>query len=98
MRNQAEIEESIRNNLSIVFGKAESVDRVAFLEKYNRMLDYATTVSQPFLSPETIRYQSTLLYASLIFISLSLFHLPNIQIVANAVSVNRRLLVGPGHF
>ena len=50
-------------------------------------------MSEPFLTPETIRYQSTLLYVSLIFVSVSLFQLGNIKIGENLVSVNRRLLV-----
>ena len=93
MRTQAEIEQSIRDNLPIIFARSESVDRRAFLEKYNALVDYATTVSQPFLTAETTRYQSILLYVSLIFVSVSLFQIGNVKIGESLVSVNRRFLV-----
>lgn len=93
MRTQAEIEHSIRENLPIIFGKSESVGLSTFVEKYNHLLDYATAVSEPFLRADTIRYQSILLYVSLIFISLSLFQFGTIKVFENVLSVNRQLLV-----
>lgn len=93
MRKQVEIEKSIRDSLPIIFGKSESIDRGTFLEKYNEFVDYAIAVSQPFLTAETIRYQSILISTSLIFVSVSLFQIDKFKIVESEVSVNHRFLV-----
>lgn len=93
MKTKAEIQELIRNNLPIVFGKTESVESDAFRKKYEAMIDYATAVSGPFLGTETIRYQSMLLYVSLLFLSVSLFRIANIKIGESAIAVDRKLLV-----
>ena len=93
MSTKAEIEQSIRNNLPIIFGDIDSVDRDAFRQKYDALVDYAATVSAPFLGAETIRYQSMLLYVSLLFLSVSLFRIGKIKIGESLVSVDAKLLV-----
>jgi hypothetical protein len=93
MSTKEEIEQSIRNNFSIIFGKSDPVDFGAFQRKYNALVDYAATVSAPFLGAETIRYQSMLLYVSVLFLSVSLFWIGRIRIGESLVSVDRNLLV-----
>jgi hypothetical protein len=93
MNTQAEIERSITSNLSLIFGESETVDYSAFRQKYNALVDYAAAVTAPFLGPETIRYQSMLLYLSALFISISLFRIPGLKIGDSVVSVDRKLLV-----
>lgn len=92
MRPQAEIEQSIRDNLPIFFGTAEAVDQGVFLEKYNELADHAAVVSEPFLRAETVRYQSILLYVSLLFLSVSIFRVKNLRISENALSVDSKFL------
>lgn len=93
LNTQAEIEQSVRSNLPIIFGQTDSVDRETFQQKYNALVDYATAVSAPILGPETIRYQSMLLYISLLFLSLRMFRIPQVKIGDQPVSVDSRLLV-----
>jgi hypothetical protein len=90
---KVELEKSIRDNFSIIFGLSESVARDVFLLKYNAFLDSAAAVSASVLGPETIRYQSMLLYVSAFFVSVSLFRLGKIKVFDNLISVDRRLLV-----
>jgi hypothetical protein len=93
MNTQAEIEQSITINLSLIFGESEAVDYSAFRQKYNALVDYAATVTAPFLGAETIRYQSMLLYLSALFISISLFRIGGVKIGDSVVSVDHKLLV-----
>jgi hypothetical protein len=93
VNTKAEIEQSIRNQLPIIFGEKDSVDRDAFLQKYNALVDYAAAVSAPFLGSETIRYQSMLLYVSLLFLAVRLFRIGQIKIGESPVPVDRNLLV-----
>ena len=93
MSTKAELEKSIRDNFSIIFGLSESVARDAFLLRYNAFLDSAAAVSASVLGPETIRYQSMLFYVSVLFVSVSLLRLGKIKVFDNLISVDRRLLV-----
>src|ERR1700722_10568087 len=93
MSTEAEIKQSIRNDLAILFGESEPTDLRVFREKYNRLVEYATAVSAPFLGPETIRYQSMLLYVSVLFLSISLFKLGGIKVFDTVLSVDHKLLV-----
>jgi len=93
MRAKEEIKESIRGNLPIVFGKVDPVDPKAFRERFSAAVDYLLAISEPFLKPETIRYQSILLYVTLIFLSLSLLRIGKVKIGEDVVSVDHRLLV-----
>jgi hypothetical protein len=93
MSTEAEIKQSIRNDLAILFGDSEPTDLRVFREKYNRLVEYATAVSAPFLGPETIRYQSMLLYVSVLFLSISLFKLGGIKVFDTVLSVDHKLLV-----
>jgi len=89
--DQQEIEQSIREEFPILFLHADTLDPEQYLEKRNQLIDYGVTVSQPFLSAETVRYQSILLYASLIFLSVSLLQIGKLKIGDELVAVDKRL-------
>src|SRR5215831_12037578 len=93
MKTQAEIEQSIRDNLPIIFGGKDSVERQAFKQKYDALVDYAASVSAPFLGPETVRYQSMLLYLSLIFLSLNLFKIGQIKFSEMLFNVDKKFVI-----
>jgi hypothetical protein len=93
MTTEAQIEQSIRSNLSLIFGDSEAVEYGAFRQKYNALVDYAAAVTAPFLGAETIRYQTMLLYLSLLFLSISLFKIGNVKIGDTVVSVDSKLIV-----
>jgi hypothetical protein len=87
------IEQSIRANCPIIFGDSDAVDTKAFKQKYDDLVDSAVTASAPFLGAETVRYQSMLLYFSLLLLAVSLFQIGQVKIGESVVSVDRRLLV-----
>jgi hypothetical protein len=93
MRTKEQIGQLIRNHLPMVFGDQDSVNRDKFREKYDALVDYAASVSAPFLGAETVRYQSMLLYVSLLFLSISLFRIGKVKIGEALISVDRKLLV-----
>lgn len=92
MTTQAAIEQSIRRNLPILFGNREPADDDAFLKRFDSLAEYAATVSEPFLRSETTRYQSILLYVSLVFVSIGLFGIGQITFGETLLFVDRRLL------
>jgi hypothetical protein len=75
MITQAEIEQSVRSNFPIIFGQSESVDTDVYLKKFRSLVNFAATATKPFMRAETTRYQSILLYVSLVFVSISLLEL-----------------------
>jgi hypothetical protein len=98
MHTQAEIEQSITEHLAIIFGGKDSVERQAFIQKYNALVGYVANVSAPFLGPETVRYQSMLLYFSLIFLMLNLFRVGQIKLSEILFAVDKRFLIFYGIF
>jgi len=92
MRTQADVEQSIRNQLPILFGKKSAVDTQRYLEKRKAVAEYATAVSEPFLNEQTLRYQSMLLYISLIFVSVHLLNIAKLKIEGQDITVDTRLL------
>jgi hypothetical protein len=91
MNTREEIEQSIRDNLPIIFGDRDAVDLATYRQKRDDLFSYGTAVSAPFLGTETIRYQSILLYSSLLYLSVNLFQLGQIKIFDTSVSVDSRL-------
>jgi hypothetical protein len=98
MHTQAEIEQSITKHLAILFGGNDSVESQAFIQKYNALVQYVANVSAPFLGPETVRYQSMLLYFSLIFLVLNLFRVGKIKLSEILFTVDKRFLIFYGIF
>lgn len=93
MATKDQIERSIRANCPIIFGDSYAVDIETFKPKYDALEDYASKVSAPFLGAETVRYQSLLLYFSLLVLAVTLFQIGSVKIGDSLVSVDRRLLV-----
>lgn len=93
LTTEAEIKDSLLQNLGLVLGESEAVASSTFRAKYNSLVDGAIAVSAPFLSPDTVRYQTMLLSLSIVFISLALFRIGHIKIADSPVSVDGRLLV-----
>ena len=92
-RTQADIERAFREHLPRVFGLRAREDRATFREKYVAFLDDVDRASAAFLSPETIRYQSSVLYASVLFVVVVLFRVGTIKIVDTSVAVDLTFLV-----
>jgi hypothetical protein len=92
-RDQAEIEKSIREQFPIAFGETAVVDAEVYRVKRNALVDYALAVTGPFLSAETVRYQSILLYVSLIFIALHLFKAVSFKLGEVTIVVDRGFLL-----
>jgi hypothetical protein len=68
MKTAEEIEQSIKDNLPILFGGANEIDPALVTEKQNAFIDYLITASAPSLSSETSRYQSIVLYGSVFLV------------------------------
>jgi hypothetical protein len=86
------IKDSLRDGLSTVLGRVNSVDQAEFIKRFQSLVDSAAARSAPILSAETVRYQGILLYASLILVSVVLFAVRTIKIGDAEVSVDRHLL------
>jgi hypothetical protein len=93
MRTQAEIENSITAALPILFGKADAVDESVFSGKFDSLLAAIGPIVGPFLSAETVRYQSILLASSVFLMSIVFFRWGYIKLLDNAVTVDRKVLV-----
>jgi len=93
MTTQSHIEHLVRSKLPIAFGKSEFFDPDSFENNLDPLVDYATKVSEPFLRPETIRYQSILLYVSFIFVSINLFSISKVKIGDSFVYADWKLLL-----
>lgn len=93
MHTKEEIEKTLRTQLPIIFGKKDAVDFVEFRKKYNELIDYALANTEPFLKAETVRYQSILLYTSLIFLSIKYLSILKIKIDSVEVEVSAKLLI-----
>ena len=93
MHTQGDIEASIRGALSIIFGKSESVDPQDFRSKFAGLVDFATNASEPILKPETLRYQSILIYWTLILLTLHYFRVGKFKIADAILDVDRRLFL-----
>jgi hypothetical protein len=92
MRSQAEIEKSIRGSLPILFRTADAVDGSKLREKYNELVDHAAAVSEPFLRAETVRYQSILLYVSLLFLAVRVFRVSHLIQSGNEIPLDGKFL------
>ena len=93
MRAQSDIEMSIREHLPVLFGKTAVVSGDEYNEKLEDLIEHASSASEPFLGAETLRYQSILLYASLILASVNIFKLSKVKIGDSFVSVDKHLLL-----
>jgi len=91
MSTKQQIENTARVCCPLVFWNPYAVPEREFLQKYDALADSAAGASASFLSPDAIRYQSLLLYSSLIFLSVSLFKFNTVKILENSVAVDRRL-------
>jgi hypothetical protein len=89
---QADIERSLREHLPRVFGLSARKDRAAFREKYVAFLDDVERASAAFLSAETLRYQSSVLYASVLFVAVVLFRIGTFKIADTSVAVDLTFL------
>jgi len=87
------IENSLREALSIVLGRVNSVDRAEFNTRFQLLVDSAVARSSPVLGVETVRYQGILLYASLIFLSVPLFAVRTIKFGDAPITVDGHLLL-----
>src|SRR5262245_43419803 len=92
-RAEAEIERLIREEFPIVFGDASAIDKEEYRSKRNALADLGLAITGPYLSPETVRYQSILLYMSLIFVALHLFKVVSFKLGEVATVVDGRLLL-----
>lgn len=97
-QDSGEIEQSIRNGLPILFGEAETVDSSLYLAKRKAATEYAIAATGPFLTSETIRYQSILLYVSLVYITVSLFKVGTFKLGDAMISVDHRFSILYGCF
>jgi hypothetical protein len=75
VNTKEEIEDSIKDNLPILFRGAEEVDRATIAEKHNAFIDYLITASAPSLSTETSRYQSIVLCGSVFLLFVKFTHI-----------------------
>lgn len=93
MDKKEKIKSSLREGLSIVLGRVNSVDHAEFNKRFQLLVDSAAARSAPVLGAETVRYQGILLYASLIFVSVALFAIRTIKIGDTPISVDHHLLL-----
>lgn len=93
MDKKERIKSSLREGLSIVLGRVNSLDRAEFTKRFQLLVDAAAARSAPVLGAETVRYQGILLYASLILVSVALFAIRTIKIGDAAISVDRHVLL-----
>ena len=77
--NADSIKSSIVAALPLAFGKSELDDSSSFQERFASVSDFAAKVAKSPLSSETVRYQSLLLYLSLIFAAIRFFGLSAIE-------------------
>jgi hypothetical protein len=92
MRSKEDIKQSIRGNLPILFGKSGVAAPKIVQEKFAALNDSVLAVLEPFLKPETIRYQSILIYSTLIFLSFSLLRIEKFKFGEGVVVVDQRLI------
>jgi len=88
-----EIEDLIQGGLPILFERAAPVDRKDFSEKYDALNDCASASSAPYLSADTIRYQTIIVVYSLLLASISLLKIKGVKVFEAVVVVNHKLRV-----
>ena len=93
MQTKSEIEDAVRTALPIVFGKSDSVVVQDFRARFHALTDSASIASEPFLRAETVRYQSILIYWSLILLTLHFFEVGTFKIGESVVKVDQKLFV-----
>lgn len=91
-QDPSDIERRIRTQFPISFGDADAVDDKIFQAALNDATEYALAATGPYLGAEAIRYQSMLLYISLIFISLKIFAIGDFKWVDHPISVDGKFL------
>lgn len=92
-RDPSELEGLISHAFPITFGYAQEVDEDDYIAKRNAVTDYATAVTGPFLSTETVRYQSMLLYLSFIYLSIKLFNLGHFKLSGDSIIIDKHFLI-----
>ena len=93
MHTQEQIASAVRESLPYSFGRAETVDRGLYMKKHDALVAHATAVSKAPLSSETLRYQSMLLYTTLVFVGVYLFKVKELKVADYAITVDRRMLL-----
>jgi hypothetical protein len=93
LKTKGEIEYAIRTRLNLLFDRFGHADLGEFTEKYRALLEALTSASQPFLTAETTRYQSLMLYLTLLFVVLHVFALNSFKFADNILPVDQKLRV-----
>jgi hypothetical protein len=93
MNTREKIEDSVIANLPIWFAGDLEADKHTFQEVYNRFLDYASSASGAYLGTETVRYQSMLLYSSLLLATVQFFNFDQITLFEKKISVGPQALL-----
>lgn len=92
MQTQTEIENTIRAGLPLLFGSTDSSSDSEFRTKFDALVDYATKVSEPILKPDTIRYQSMIVYWTLIFLTLQFLEIGRYKVGDAMITVDGRFV------
>lgn len=88
---QKTIESRLRDHFPILFNRANSVDHKEYRKEFKTFIDDAISISNPILSPEAIRYQSILLYVSLVYAALHFLDIKQLKIVDIEIVVSHKL-------
>lgn len=93
MNLQKTIENRLRDHFPILFNRVSSVDHKEYRKEFKTLIDDAISISNPILSPEAIRYQSILLYVSLVYAALHFLDITQLKIVDLEIAVSHKLFV-----
>ncbi|MBV4478152.1 hypothetical protein [Pseudomonas botevensis] len=85
------IEKRLRNHFPIIFNQTNSVDPQEYHKEFKTFIDDAISTSSPFLSSEATRYQSILLYTSLVFAALFFLDIKHFKIVDLEIAVSSKM-------
>lgn len=98
MESQLTPEAFLRKAFPVAHGTADEVDQKAYLKKRDLALEYAINCTSAILSAETSRYQSILLYGSLLLTFLNLFSAKTLKLFDVEVPVDGTLFIFYGAF
>ncbi|MDO6414277.1 hypothetical protein Q4F19_07770 [Sphingomonas sp. BIUV-7] len=97
-RDKDELEARVRAQFPLVFSLKDPVDNEAYAVRRNALVDYATAVSVPPLSVETVRYQTMLLTSALVFVSFGLLDVASFKLADATIALDWKAFLLFGMF
>jgi hypothetical protein len=86
------IEKRLRNHFPILLNDTKSIDHNEYRREFSTFIDGAISISSPALSAETVRYQSILLYITLLFAAVHFLELKGLKIADLDIPVSVNFL------